>query len=164
MANTLLKIALGMAALALSACGPGPEAIATAKPATGPALVAYSKDITQKIDLGKNADLVQYFCSSSMQQPCPADIVARLKDYGFTSESDGVDLAYRFTLMAADAKDGSADKTTSDEDFFVAAYKTVLGREPDTEGAKANLALIKDSGQRKTVLRGMLQSREFQSR
>jgi hypothetical protein len=164
MANAAVKVALGAACLALSACGPGPEAIATAKPATGPALVAYSKDITQKIDLGKNADLVQYFCQTSMQQPCPADIVARLKNYGFNGESDGVDLAYRFTLMAADAKDGNADKTASDEDFFVAAYKTILGREPDNEGAKANLELIKNSGQRKTVLRGMLQSREFQSR
>jgi hypothetical protein len=164
MANAALKAALGAAFLALSACGPGPEAIATAKPATGPALVAYSKAITQKIDLGKNADLVQYFCHTALQQACPADIATRLKDYGFTGESDGVDLAYRFTLMAADAKDGAADKTASDEDFFAAAYKTILGREPDNEGAKANLDVIKNGGQRKTVLRGMLQSREFQSR
>ena len=49
------------AAAALSACGDPAQQLATAKPASGPALVKYSRNATAEVSLGANADLVQRF-------------------------------------------------------------------------------------------------------
>lgn len=153
-----------LAGLGLAACDPGPEAIATAKPATGSELADFAKNVTKKVKLGRDASIVQYFCHTATGAGCPADIASKLAAYGFKSDSDGVDLAYVFASMAADAKDGKTDKSSTDEDFLAASYRVVLGREPDEGGAKTNLAFVKDTGQRKTMLRSMLESPEFKAK
>ncbi len=46
-------------------------------------------------------------------------------------------------------------------DYFWAAYKVALAREPDEGGALSNLTFIRDGGDRKQMLRSMLESQEF---
>jgi len=149
------------AALLIAACGDSGKTLATAEPATGAVLANYSRNITRSFQLGKDASLVQLFCRNATGARCPADIADRLKTYGFVDNLDGVDLAHAFVAMAADAKDGSADKSSSDEDFLAAAYRVVLNREPDQGGATENLKYIKETSERKNMLRSMLESQEF---
>ncbi len=164
MVSRSLTAVIAALVVALSGCSPDPQAIAKAKPATGATLVAFSQEITKKVDPVGDASLIQYFCGTVTRQACPPDILERLKTNGLTSESNRVDLAYAFTMMAYGAADGTSGNAMSDEDFLAVAYKTVLGRTPDQGGAKANLEFLKASGQRKTLLRAMLQSPEFRSR
>ena len=104
---------------------------------------------------------MQRFCRNGLGGPCPADITTTLKTYGFTGS--GVDLAHAFAQIVADRKDGDADFSSSDEDYLYAAYRVALGRDPDTGGAQDNLRLIQDTGERKTMLRSLLQSSEFKN-
>lgn len=135
----------GIAALMLVACDDGAK--------TSPRTVVLAED----------AELVQRFCRNTWGDACPADIADRLKAYGFADKQTDVDLAYAFVLMAADAKDGNPDRSSSDEDFFAAAYRVALGREPDQEGAQANLSFIKEKGERKQILRSLLASEEYKN-
>lgn len=151
-----------LAAVLAAACSEGE--VGTGAPATGDAIDTYSRNITEGVRLGADADLVQLFCVNTTGAACPADIGDRLKAFGYTDGGTGVDLAYAFTLMAADAKDGQADQASSDEDYVAAAYRVALGREPDAGGAQTGLAFLKDTGERKTLLRSMLQSEEFRSK
>jgi len=144
----------------LAGCGGDPEeAITKAEAASGEKLSAYSEIITEAVDLAANSDLVQRFCKNGLGGPCPANIATTLKTYGFAGS--GVDLAHAFTLIVADMKDGTEDFSSSDEDYLYAAYHVALGRDPDTGGAQDNLRLIQDTGERKTMLRSLLQSSEF---
>lgn len=144
----------------LPGCGGNPdEAIIKADAASGEKLQTYSENITEAVDIAGNADLVQRFCKNGLGGPCPADITTTLKTYGFAGS--GVDLAHAFTQIVADMKDGEADFSSSDEDYLDAAYHVALGRDPDTGGAQDNLRLIQDTGERKTMLRSLLQSAEF---
>lgn len=148
--------------LLLAACGGDPvEAVAKAKPAEGEVLRKYADGIADTVDLAANADLVQRFCKNGFGGPCPTDIAAKLKEAGYANGGTGVDLAYIFVLLAADQKDGEPDLISSDEDFLFAAYRVALGREPDTGGAKDNLTFIQDTGNRKIMLRSLLESEEF---
>jgi Domain of unknown function (DUF4214) len=149
------------AALVFAACGDSAKQLAAAQPATGATLETYSRNITRAFQLGNDASLVQLFCRNATKERCPSDIGAKLKDYGFADNLDGVDLAYAFVGIAADAKDGTPDKSSSDEDFLASAYQVVLNREPDQSGALDNLKYIKESGERKNMLRSMLESKEF---
>ena len=79
------------------------------------------------------------------------------------ADGSGVDLANAFVVWVADEKDGNADRASADEDYLWAAYKVALGREPDEGGALSNLTFIKDGGDRKTMLRSMLESQEFKN-
>jgi len=134
-----------------------------ATPATDSNLENYSRNITRSVQLGKDGSLVQLFCKNTTGGACPADIAEKLKAYGFVDNLTGVDLANAFAMMAADAKDGTADQSSSDEDFLAAAYRVALGREPDQDGALVNLKFIRDSGERKAMLRSLLESQEFKS-
>jgi Domain of unknown function (DUF4214) len=154
--------AIASASLVLSACGGDPdEAIAKAQPATGAALERYAKDIAETVDLATSADLVQRFCKNAFGGPCPANIDATLAEHGYAGGGTGVDLAHAFVMAVADQKDRNPDLIVSDEDYFHASYRVALGREPDDGGARENLRFIQDTGNRKVMLRNMLQSEEF---
>lgn len=147
----------------LAGCGGDPsEQLAAAEPATGERLTDYSRDITNTVDLGADAALVQRFCMNAFAARCPADLVQKLEANGYVSGGTGVDLAAAFAVWAADDKDGNPDLASSDEDYLWAAYKVALGREPDQGGALSNLEFIKSpSGSRKIMLRSLLESQEF---
>jgi hypothetical protein len=151
------------AAVLLSACGDPTEAIAAAEPSSGAGLEAHSANISRSVQLARDADLVQRFCRNVSGEACPADIAARLGSFGFSDNQTGVDLAYAFALMAADARDGVADLSSSDEDFLAAAYRVALAREPDEGGARSNLDFIRKNGERKAMLRSLLESQEFRA-
>lgn len=155
---------LVLAGLMFAACGSGSpdEAIAKASPASGAALQAYAKNIAETIDLAGSADLVQRFCTNGLGAPCPQDINARLVEYGFVNGGTGVDLAHAFVMLAADRKDADPDLIATDEDYLAMAYRVALGRDPDEGGARDNLRFIQDTGNRKQMLRSLLQSEEFQ--
>lgn len=156
-------VALAMAsALILAACGGDPvDAITKAKPPGGDALVKYADSIADTVDLAGNADLVQLFCRNGFGGPCPAGITTTLKEAGFANGGTGVDLAHVFVTLVADKKDGEPDLSSSDEDYFSAAYHVALGRDPGEGGALDNLRFIQDTGERKTMLRSLLTSEEF---
>jgi Domain of unknown function (DUF4214) len=157
---------LCMAALAalLVGCGPDPdEAIAMAEPAAGAALQTYAKDIAETVNLAASADLVQRFCRNAFAARCPDDINTRLAEHGYASGNTGVDLAHAFVMIAVDEKDGNPDLIATDEDYLSSAYRVALGREPDEGGAKDNLRFIQDTGNRKQMLRSLLQSEEFKN-
>jgi hypothetical protein len=139
------------------------EAIAAAQPAAGASLEEHSLNISRSVQLAGDADLVQRFCRNTSGEACPPDIADKLKSFGFVDNQTGVDLAYAFVLMAADAKDGKSDLSSSDEDFLAAAYRVALGRVPDEGGAQSNLAFIRQNGERKAMLRSLLESQEFKS-
>jgi len=160
----MTRIVCGLAcSIALVACS-GKDAsqrLAEATPAVGQDLEKYSRGITRSVQIGKDAALVQRFCKNTTGQACPPDIAEKLKPFGFVDGLTGVDLAYAFVAMTADAKDGVADQSSSDEDFLVASYRVVVAREPDQGGALSNLKYIKETGERKSMLRSMLESDEF---
>ena len=152
------------AMLALAACDVDPtESLAKAEPAVGDKLAQYSAGITDIVSLNTNADLAQRFCKNAFAARCPADVGTKLGEFGFASGGSGVDLANAFIVWVADEKDGNADLASKDEDYLWAAYKVALAREPDEGGAKSNLRFIKDGGDRKGMLRSLLESREFKS-
>lgn len=156
-------LATGIAVAMLGACDGDPTVeLAAAAPASGAALAQYSENITKSVKLGANADLVQRFCKNVTSAPCAADIAGKLKAAGF-GDGDGVDLAYAFTVTEADRLDGQADGASTPEIFLQAAYKVVVAREPDQEGALVNLQFIKENGERKLLVRSMLQSPEFKT-
>ena len=160
----LQRAILAGAILVLAACDGDPtEQLAKAEPSTGEKLAEYSSGITDIVSLGGNADLVQRFCKNAFAGACPADVATRLGEFGFMSGGSGVDLANAFVVWVADEKDGNADLASADEDYLWAAYKVALGRDPDEGGALSNLAYIKDGGDRKNMLRSMLESQEFKN-
>lgn len=153
-----------VAAIALAACGGNPEeAVAKAEAASGEALDTYAKNIAETVDLAANPDLVQRFCKNGLGGACPSDITEKLKEFGYASGGTGVDLAHAFVMMVADGKDGNPDLIATDEDYLHAAYRVALGRDPDAGGAQDNLRFIQDTGNRKAMLRSLLQSEEFQN-
>lgn len=153
-------VLLAAAGLALSACGDPKKAIAEADAAGGDKLEEYSRNIAETVDLVANPDLVQRFCKNAFASACPADIDQTLKDHGYNGGT-GVDLAQAFVVILADTKDGEADLSSSDEDYLAAAYRVALARDPDAEGGADNLTYIQDSGNRKQMLRSLLESDEF---
>ena len=160
--RTAVLSAIAVVSISLSACGGDPEeAIAKAQPAAGAALESYAKNIAETVDLSASADLVQRFCKNAFGGPCPADIDAKLTEYGYASGGTGVDLAHAFVMAAADQKDANPDLIATDEDYLFASYRVALGRDPDEGGARDNLRFIQDTGNRKAMLRSLLQSEEF---
>ena len=158
-------LAVAGAAMLLSACDaedPAPK-LAAALPATGAALTQYSENITDAVNLGTNADLVQRFCKNMSGSSCPADIREKLSAAGFSGQGSGVDLASAFAKMEADQIDGEADQQSTAATYLRAAYKVVLAREPDEGGAQVNLKFLKEKGERDQLLRSMLQSAEFKT-
>jgi hypothetical protein len=152
------------AALGLAACGGDPEeAVAKAEPAAGEALDTYARNIAETVDLAANSDLVQRFCKNGLGGACPEDITAKLAEFGYASGGTGVDLAHSFVMMVADGKDGNPDLSATDEDYLFSAYRVALGRDPDEGGARDNLQFIQETGNRKAMLRSLLQSEEFQN-
>jgi hypothetical protein len=161
-ASSLLGFAA--AVILLAGCGGDPaEAVAKAEAAQGEALDAYARNIAETVDLAANPDLVQRFCLNGLGAACPADITVRLGEFGYASGGTGVDLAHAFVVMVADQKDGNPDLTATDEDYLASAYRVALGRDPDASGAVDNLRFIQDTGNRKAMLRSLLQSEEFKA-
>lgn len=154
-------IVMTLAALLLAACGDPRKAIAEADAAGGEKLQAYSEKISETVDLVANPDLVQRFCKNAFGAVCPADITEKLSESGYGGGGTGVDLAHAFVVLLADQKDGEADQSSSDEDYLDAAYRVALGRAPDVGGARDNLTYIQDTGNRKQMLRSLLESDEF---
>jgi hypothetical protein len=163
MRNAFLSALLATAAgLSLAGCGGDAEdAVATAEPAAGDTLDTYARNIADTVDIAANPDLVQRFCKNGFGGACPENITQQLADAGYASGGTGVDLAHVFVVMVADAKDGDPDLSSSDEDYLFSAYRVALGRDPDTGGAADNLRFIQDTGNRKQMLRSLLQSEEF---
>jgi hypothetical protein len=155
-----LLAVVSVLALGLAGCGDAKKAIAEADVAAGDKLEAYSHNISETVDLVASPDLVQRFCKNGFGAACPPDITDKLKDNGYVSGT-GVDLAQAFVVMRADQKDGETDQSSSDEDYLAAAYRVALGRDPDEGGAKDNLTYIQDTGNRKQMLRSLLESEEF---
>jgi len=146
----------------MAACGGDPvDAISKATPAGGDTLTKYAEAVTDAVSLSGNADLVQRFCQNGFKAPCPEGITTTLSDAGFANGGSIVDLAHVFAVLVADKKDGEADFSSSDEDYFHAAYNVALGRDPGEGGALDNLRFIQDTGERKTMLRSLLTSEEF---
>lgn len=158
--TAMLAALAGAAALSLSACSPKVDQ--TAEPASGEALVEYSDDANGKVELGRDSALVQRLCMNGMGTRCPEGFEAKLHEYGFDGSGTALDLANTVVKIVADAKDGTPDQYSSDEDFYAAAYKTVLNRAPDEGGASANLELIRASAEnRRPVVKSLLESQEF---
>jgi hypothetical protein len=155
-----LLAVVSVLALGLAGCGDAKKAIAEADAAAGAKLEAYSQNISETVELAASPDLVQRFCKNGFGAACPPDITDKLKDNGYVSGT-GVDLAQAFVVMLADQKDGETDQSSSDEDYLAAAYRVALGRDPDEGGAKDNLTYIQDTGNRKQMLRSLLESEEF---
>jgi hypothetical protein len=150
--------------MVLSACGVDPsEKIAEADAATGDSLAKHSSRITDIINLGDDAALVQRFCMNAFSEKCPTDVTAKLSEAGLGGSATGVDLAQAFAVWKADELDGANDRQSTNEVYLRAAYMTVLAREPDEGGAQSNLAFIRQGGDRKAMLRSMLESVEFKS-
>jgi hypothetical protein len=148
----------------LSGCGGDPaEAVAKAEAAQGEALTEYARNIAETVDIAANPDLVQRFCRNGLGAACPEGITDKLKEFGYASGGTGVDLAHAFVVMVADQKDGNPDLLVTDEDYLASAYRVALGRDPDTGGATDNLRFIQDTGNRKAMLRTLLQSEEFKA-
>lgn len=158
-----LAAALAVSALALAGCGDPKKAIAEASAASGETLDKYSRNISETVDLVANPDLVQRFCKNAFGAACPTDITEKLKTFGYASGGTGVDLAHAFVVMMADEKDKEADLSSSDEDYVYCAYHVALGRDPDAGGGADNLQFIQDTGNRKTMLRSLLESAEFKT-
>jgi hypothetical protein len=152
-----------LAILLIAACSELTANLDDATAAAGEELDTYSRGITRPAQLGRDASLVQRFCVNMTKAVCAPDTAEKLKAYGFADNQTRVDLAYAFTMIAADAKDGTADQASSVEDFLSGAYLVILGREPDQDGASNHRKHINDAGDRKTVLRTMLQSAEFKA-
>ncbi|MDP3737175.1 MAG: DUF4214 domain-containing protein [Hyphomonadaceae bacterium] len=151
--------------LVLAGCGDPSKSLAEAQPATSSELVAFSRESTHAIKLSRDGALLQRYCLNMSGADCPPDTIQVLGQFGFNDGETGIDLAYAFVLMAADAKDGAADQKSSDEDFIAATYRVTLGREPDAEGAAHHLASIqgKDIDARKALVLTFLKSSEFTS-
>ncbi len=150
------------AAFALAGCGgDADEAVATAEPAAGEILDTYARNMADTVDIAANPDLVQRFCKNGLGGPCPETITKQLADAGYVGGGTGVDLAHVFVVMVADQKDGDPDLSSTDEDYLFSAYRVALGRDPDAGGAADNLRFIQDTGNRKQMLRSLLQSEEF---
>lgn len=157
-----LAAGLALAGAALAGCGDAKKAVAEAEAASGEALQDYSRKISNTVDLAANPDLVQRFCKNAFSAACPADITDTLKEYGYV-KGTGIDLAQAFVVMLADQRDNEPDMSSSDEDYLAAAYQVALGRAPDEGGGADNLQFIQDTGQRKTMLRSLLESEEFRT-
>ena len=157
-------LVLAGALVLLAGCGGDPaEAVAKAQAAQGEALDSYARNIAETVDIAANPDLVQRFCLNGLGAACPEGITDKLKEFGYASGGTGVDLAHAFVVMVADQKDGNPDLLVTDEDYLASAYRVALGRDPDTGGASDNLRFIQDTGNRKAMLRTLLQSEEFKA-
>jgi hypothetical protein len=149
----------------LAACDDPATRVASAAPASGAQLQEFSRQWNDKVELSKAGPLLQKYCLNMSGTACAADTVDRLKQYGFNDGATGVDLAYAFIAMAADARDGSADQKSSDEDFVHSCYRVMLGREPDLEGSIHHVGGLKDKGEeaRRALALAFLKSPEFNS-
>lgn len=165
-----MKRAISYAAVAMlsifsiAACDNAAK-IPAAPPASGAQLHEFSRKWNDKVDLTRDAALLQRLCVNASGAPCAPDTATQLKKYGLTDESVTVDLAYAFVSMAADAKDGTIDQKASDENFVASCYRVMFGREADAEGAAHHLATISGKGEdvRKAVAASFLRSPEFNS-
>ncbi|MBI1340421.1 DUF4214 domain-containing protein [bacterium] len=153
-------------ALLLCSCGPPPPAFGTVAPASGDELAAYSEAITERVNRATDASLYEYFCATALAAPCPADLEARLAPFRTRGAGSRLDLADAFTRLRAaiEKDDPNGISQLSDEEYLGAAYRVALGREIDDEGGRANLEFLRRTGERKTVLRSLLQSNEFRSK
>lgn len=160
-----LRIVLtACAALAASACSEKAPEPGTVPPATGASIVEYSENITDISTRAKDASLYEYFCSTALEGPCPADIDAKLDSYRSGQGESRVDVADAFIRMYAEAhKDPETDYIT-DEEYLKAAYKVAFNREPDEAAWTDHLPFLQQTGERKLLLKNMLTSQEFQSR
>ena len=149
----------------LAACDDPAKNVAAADPATGAQLQEFSRQWNDKVELSKAGPLLQKYCTNVSGAACAPDTVDRLKQYGFNDGATGVDLAYAFIAMAADAKDGVADQKSSDEDFVYSCYRVMLGREPDLEGSMHHVGGLKGKGgeARRALALAFLKSPEFNS-
>jgi hypothetical protein len=160
--HTVLTI---LSVFTLAACNDPATSLADAQPAAGAQLQEFSRQWNDKVDLGRAAPLLQRYCVNMSGAPCAPDIIDRLRQYGFNDGAAGVDLAYAFIRMGADAKDGVADQKASDEDFVSSCYRVMFGREPDADGAAHHLGTIKEQGEgsRRALAMAFLRSPEFNS-
>jgi hypothetical protein len=149
----------------LAACSDPAAKLAATQPATGEQLREFSRKWNDKVDVRKVAALLQRFCVNTSGAPCEPDTTDRLRRYGLTDDSIGIDLAHSFITMAADARDGTVDQNASDENYIYTSYRAMLGRDPDPEGAAHHLGTITGRGEeaRKALATAFLKSPEFNS-
>lgn len=150
------------------AAPPGADPVVAAQPiAPEPVvspLVRYAQDPQTIVTRSGDAVLLNYFCGTIAGRPCDDQLMAQLAQWGFADGKTVVDLAAAATLSTATPVAPDPAKPVSDEEFVAAAYKAVLGREPDNAGFTNNLALLKTNNDRTQVLLGLIQSDEFKAR
>lgn len=151
------------AAATLSACGDPAQQLAEAKPASGAALINYSKNATDNVSIGGNADLVQRFCKNQSGKPCASDIAVELKDAGFEDQGPANELGDAFAKIEADKLDGTPDKQSSNEVYVRALYRVALGREPEAGAETAQSNVLKQGLGRPGLVRAFMESPEFRS-
>jgi hypothetical protein len=157
-----IQLALVPFALSLAACDSGPTP--TVPPATAAERAEYSRDITDKADRKRDASLYEYFCMTTLDAPCPADIEQRLSVVAERGEGSRVNLADAFVHLRIAEQDGGDIGAISDEQYVDAAYQVILGRAPDEGGRASHLSFIKETGERLQFVRAALQSTEFKTR
>lgn len=163
--NTLnmRRISALCAGLLAAACSPPPAPYGVTPPADAAARAAYAETITDAYKPAENVDLAEYFCVNALASPCPSDLDARLAPFRTRGVNSRLDLADAFTRMKAAADGGDPAAVISDEAYVAAAYLVVLGRPIDAEGGRDNLEFVARTGERKQMLRSLLQSAEFKS-
>lgn len=151
------------AAATLSACGDPAQQLATAKPATGAALANYSKNATDNVSIGANADLVQRFCKNQSGKPCESSIAEDLKAAGFAGEGPANELGDAFTKIEADRIDGTPDQQSTNEVYVKALYHVMLGREPEAGAETGHSNALAQGLGRPGLARAFMESLEFKS-
>ncbi len=149
--------------LALAACSPDPIEYGSVAPATAEQKAEFGRDATDRIDYATDLPVVEYFCVNTIGSACPADIEERLASYYTTSQRTRVDVADAFARYRATIDLGDPEALISDEDYVEAAYQVTFGRELDPSGRASNLGFVLETGQRKAMLRTLLESQEFAS-
>jgi predicted small lipoprotein YifL len=153
-------VAIGF--LTLAACGDsGP--VETVPPATGVDLQQYSQNITDRTDRRKDASLWEYFCKTTLDAPCPADIQEKLAGF-MAPDGSRVDLADAFIRLKSTTDLNDAQAVIPDELYVDSAYRVILGREPDPSGRANFIKFLGETGDRGNMARAILVSPEFRAR
>lgn len=146
---------------AAAAPSPSPGTVASPTPTT--ALGPYSANPDRVVTASGDQDLFSYFCRTVAKKPCDEATIKLFADQGFADGQTAADLA--LAAVNAQAKlSAPAAAEIADAAFVDALYLTVLERPADDGGKEINVNALGTGAGRKDLVRGFLQSAEFQSR
>ena len=152
---------LGALALVAACSQEAPPAPGSVPPAGAEDKAAFGENVTKKFLPATDAAVKELFCQNALGSPCPADIDEKLAPYFTGTENTRLDVADAFARMKAAENLGDPGALITDEAYVDACYEVVLGRAPDPSGLADALSFVKRTGERKILLRAMLQSAEF---